>query len=496
MKISKSIFCAIVLLCTGCANMMTLDRTTVFPAQKKKDPTKASGVAIHLDAPQRLVYSGPDGDICAEPSPDALQAYAASFGASLSLPDSKSAALANALSGDAAGIGLRTQAITLMRDHLYRICEARHNGSLNKPDVMQLLERSQDLTLGILAIEQLTGAVVARQPVLTMGANADASANVNNTQKALDQAKKDEADKKDAIPPLQEAQVKAQAAVDEVAKQKTEAEAKAATEIALVGKLKPDQAKNQTKLQGTFDTLIAARKDQALQKATVVGLQTQLDEAKEAKNQSKIDELQKQIDSEQKKLNQFDTVVAAAKNANDDQQATVDRLTAAMKAQTDTDAYKNYDAISKDLASKQDDLQKAKDAVTNAGKAYEQAQKVTQSTQQNLDAAIATNQAITKGEGLFAQATDRNNISKDTVKEISSATQAIVSTIVSKGHLTDTCANIITEAVSNYSKDPIQQALLNQYLPLCKEVFDADIEAYKKQIDKGKPPPPPMLQTQ
>src|SRR5437879_539384 len=141
MKARALLLSAILPICAACANFETLSRSTHLPHH---------GRAIHLDAPQRLVYSDKRGHICAEPSPDALQAYASSLGAGISVPSYGAASFAQALQASSGSIGLRTQSITLMRDALYRICEASHNGSLADGDVVQLLERSQDLTLGVL----------------------------------------------------------------------------------------------------------------------------------------------------------------------------------------------------------------------------------------------------------------------------------------------------------------------------------------------------------
>ena len=105
----------------GCANLGTVDRITTLPSNKDKDK---DGVAIHLDAKQRLVISKAFGIVCAEPSPDALSAFAASFGASSASPGTDAVSLAAAFQSTTASIGLRTQSITLMRDALYRICEA------------------------------------------------------------------------------------------------------------------------------------------------------------------------------------------------------------------------------------------------------------------------------------------------------------------------------------------------------------------------------------
>ena len=50
--------CASVFVFSSCANFNTLGRQTDLPT---------GGLAIHLDAPQRLVYVNKDGTICAEP---------------------------------------------------------------------------------------------------------------------------------------------------------------------------------------------------------------------------------------------------------------------------------------------------------------------------------------------------------------------------------------------------------------------------------------------
>ena len=219
------------LLVSSCANFNTINRTNPLPGTSTsvtvvKDSadgksrtydvkTSAShGTAIHLDAPQRLAYVNAIGQLCAEPSPDAIQAYAASLGASITVPG-KAADIAAALSASTGGIGLRTQAITLMRDHLYRLCEAYHNKAMT-PDVVQMLQRSQDLTLGVLAIEQLTGTVVARQPMLTPEASAAAARNMlGKSVEALEQAKKTETAKKAAAAEKKGARDKLQATVEQ-----------------------------------------------------------------------------------------------------------------------------------------------------------------------------------------------------------------------------------------------------------------------------------------
>jgi hypothetical protein len=172
----------------GCANLTSIERRTGFP--EKFGP----GRAIHHDKKQRLVITkrGPDGTapiVCAEPSPDALSAFASAAGGGGGVTGEGSASAAYALSEAGSSVGLRTQSITLMRDAMYRICEAYYNGQLSASDVKLLLTRSQDLTAAVVSIEQLTGAIVAQQAALGGGAQAASSATMLSNAQALAQAR-------------------------------------------------------------------------------------------------------------------------------------------------------------------------------------------------------------------------------------------------------------------------------------------------------------------
>jgi hypothetical protein len=208
-----NIIAAVLFGFAACADMQTIGRRTTLPGSDKTD-----GVAIHLDAQQRLVLVKAGGHYCAEPSPDALAAYASSLGLGVSAPSQGAASVANALQGSAGSIGLRTQSITLMRDQLYRMCEAYENGSIGQVQVSTLLGRSQDLTAVVLAIEQLTGAVAANQVILSGAAGSGASASLLSDQKLLDEARKNENEKKTSLDDAISARDKLQA--DVTAKEK------------------------------------------------------------------------------------------------------------------------------------------------------------------------------------------------------------------------------------------------------------------------------------
>lgn len=184
--------CVLVLLLSGCANLQTISRTTTLNVPKGVN----KGKAIHLDAQQRLVVVNSFQQFCAEPSPDALAAYASSLGLGISDPSNRAASLSQGLQNSVGSIGLRTQSITLMRDALYRMCEAHMNNALSPVQVATLLARSQDLTAVILAVEQLTGAVAAKQIIVTGNTSASSSASLLSNQELLDAARKDEELKK------------------------------------------------------------------------------------------------------------------------------------------------------------------------------------------------------------------------------------------------------------------------------------------------------------
>jgi len=152
----------------ACGNLESIHRTT---------GAESSGYRVsYVDAKQRgiVVTRASEGlRYCAEPSPDALASVAASFSGSLtgstSASEKLSGALAGQLAGSAASIGLRTQSIQLMRDALYRLCEAHANGAITGFQMRSLQMRYQNMIIGLLAVEQLTGAV--RAPAATTGSS-------------------------------------------------------------------------------------------------------------------------------------------------------------------------------------------------------------------------------------------------------------------------------------------------------------------------------------
>ncbi|MBB3120653.1 hypothetical protein [Pseudoduganella violacea] len=139
---------------------------------------------MFVDAKQRAVVTNiaydkdnkPLRRYCAEPSPDALSAFAAKAGLDVSVPTKGDIGYSQAFSEGAASIGLRTQSIQLLRDIMFTNCEAFINAGVTEFGLETLQRRFQSTMVAVLAIEQLTGAVKA--PAVTIsgqagGTNAD-----------------------------------------------------------------------------------------------------------------------------------------------------------------------------------------------------------------------------------------------------------------------------------------------------------------------------------
>lgn len=151
---------------SGCANMTHLTRSRDLGQSK----------FLLIDAKQRAISSYNNVN-CAEPSPDALSALAASQSLNLATPQGTSVGQSFAIAEAAGSIGLRTQSIQLLRDHMFRVCEAYQAGKISPFMVTLLHRRFQTSTVAILAIEQLTGTMRAPAVVLSGSAasgNADA----------------------------------------------------------------------------------------------------------------------------------------------------------------------------------------------------------------------------------------------------------------------------------------------------------------------------------
>lgn len=196
--------------------------------------------AVFMDAKQRGVYrvsrEVTDADnnttvfegICAEPSPDALSAFAASLGIDLTVSQQERLSVAQSIGESAGSLGIRTAAIEALRDIMYRNCEAYALGGVSEIGIETLQRRFQSTMVAILAIEQLTGAV--RAPAITLAGSSSVGAadeilglteKTETARAALTAAEKKQAEAEEAAGeaalPVAETQTKIDEMADEIA---------------------------------------------------------------------------------------------------------------------------------------------------------------------------------------------------------------------------------------------------------------------------------------
>lgn len=151
---------AMVMLLASCS---PANQSSIFRTFSIEDSTSVS-----LDAHQRAIISSEytvDGKptriiYCAEPSPDAFASITSSLSLSLDgvvLDEDKSAVLTQALAATASNaLNARTATIQLLRDGLYRACEAHAAGALSRHEYAGALRQYQNMMLALLSIELLT----------------------------------------------------------------------------------------------------------------------------------------------------------------------------------------------------------------------------------------------------------------------------------------------------------------------------------------------------
>lgn len=147
----------------ACANLNAINYTRHMPANR----------ALMVDSDQRGILTGDLSDTriaCAEPSPDTTSVLAAAAAANLSRRELGELQASLALSESAMTIGLRTPTIQLLRDGMYRLCEGYMNGSITPENFALLVNRYQEMMVGLVAIEQLTGVVHAPASAIRAGA--------------------------------------------------------------------------------------------------------------------------------------------------------------------------------------------------------------------------------------------------------------------------------------------------------------------------------------
>jgi hypothetical protein len=263
----------------GCANLNTVHRNLALG-----NSTTANAVAIdgyQLPIFSHLAYQKPDGTpvdangnkqvfiVCPNPPVEAISANSVaaaltnSFKAGQASKSSTGsndtqASLASAMA--AASIGLRTNSTTLLSYNATSNCLAYMGGATQDRKFMELARRNQQITLAILAIEQLTGVAQAGQASLNSeSGSSTGAADLAPLQTALDNRIKEDNAAKTA---LSTADLNTRTAKEELAaKTTTLASAQADLKKLVDGKQPEDVISAQrTVVETSKQSLVAAQK--------------------------------------------------------------------------------------------------------------------------------------------------------------------------------------------------------------------------------------------
>ncbi|WP_426139210.1 hypothetical protein [Pseudomonas sp. DWP3-1-2] len=191
---------------SACGNWDAVYRTHDFRSEGsaivdiKTRSILASPITVELADGTKKTYSR----VCAEPSPDALTSYAAQLSVQKEVFEGASTGLAGGYQGAAAFVGMRTQTVQLLRDQMYRLCEANVNGFITDTQYEMLMTRNQRYTLALMAIENLAQATQA--PAVAISSESNLKDENERAQTKLTKAKSDktkleaitEADRTDA----------------------------------------------------------------------------------------------------------------------------------------------------------------------------------------------------------------------------------------------------------------------------------------------------------
>lgn len=189
--------------CTSSANWMSIFRTADLE----------SGVTLITDAKQRVVinvpargangFNIPTRIVCAEPSPDVAQALSDSISAAIKVEvagkGGGSAAFGRSTAEAVAQLGERLGTIQLLRDGLYRACEAYANGAITRTTYSMIISRYDNAMVTLLLGELAAGAFGRSGAVISAAASGAAQAgggaasetaikDFQEKQKALDEA--------------------------------------------------------------------------------------------------------------------------------------------------------------------------------------------------------------------------------------------------------------------------------------------------------------------
>lgn len=146
----------------------------------KFDGTAADAKIRMVWTPEVLRGDGKRRVLCAEPSPDAFSQIAASFGLDLSAnvagKGGGEVSMQSTLTELAKTLGTRTVAIQLLRDGLYRLCEADINGRVGDFNYHIVQANMDQVMLRLVAIENISRAALTPVDATASKAISDARA--------------------------------------------------------------------------------------------------------------------------------------------------------------------------------------------------------------------------------------------------------------------------------------------------------------------------------
>ena len=126
----------------------------------------------------------PNRVVCAEPSPDVALAVANSFGLGVSIVSQGSGSVTRSEAEGIAQLAERVATIQLLRDGLYRACEAYANGAISSTEYSVIVSGIDDTMVTLLLGELAAGAFGRK--LAAIGTEAAASANASLTQALTD----------------------------------------------------------------------------------------------------------------------------------------------------------------------------------------------------------------------------------------------------------------------------------------------------------------------
>lgn len=186
MRFQSIFIMAILLFIAGCANMSSVYRDfNVDEGKGAMVDIKQRAIIVSRQTSVKGASNITKTIVCAEPSPDALSAYAAQLAAEAKLPSEVTAKFAGGFQESSSFTGLRTQSIQLLRDGFYRLCEGYMNGALTPIQYDLLMRRYQKLMVTLLGIEQLTGAIKAPAVTINMQGIAEISRSMSDMREEI-----------------------------------------------------------------------------------------------------------------------------------------------------------------------------------------------------------------------------------------------------------------------------------------------------------------------